>query len=829
MRSLLSPRAIERDLRDLSRNLWWSWSADARRFWQLVLDASHSRRAAKEHVARNPVALLQTLDARDFLRLATSAEYVELHRRVMRAFQHATGPSRPLAGLSRARPVAYFSMEFGVHESLPVYAGGLGILAGDHAKSASDLALPLVGVGLFYHQGYFRQELDANGEQRVVYPQVDIRLLPLEPLRDARTGKEIRVVVEILERAVKLKVWRLRVGRVDLLLLDADVPENRRQDRALTNRLYGGSREDRLRQEIAAGIGGVRALRAAGIRPGVWHLNEGHVAFLALERLRQVREELGLSFAESVEVIAADTVFTTHTPVPEGNEVFDLALAARYLEPHARRAGIALQDFLALGLDHGADGRPFLSMTALALRLSRFRNGVSRLHGEVARRMWSRLWPGFRPEDVPITSVTNGIHTPSWIAPQMDRLFRERLAEDWERHLDDAAFWRRTSRLPERELWSIKQELKAEMVRFVRRREDERLARLGWSAARRRAAVESLLDPEVFTIGFARRFALYKRAALLFSDLGRAARLFRSTARPLQVVFSGKPHPEDPQGKVLFERIAALTRRREFRGRVVLVENYDIEVARHLVQGVDLWLNSPRRPLEASGTSGQKVPANAGLNLSILDGWWDEGWSPQAGWAFGKPLEYADRDVQDDEDAADLYRVLECEVLPLYYRRDRSGVPAAWFRKVKTSMAELVPRFSTAHMVGEYARRLYLPALAGGEAMRARGARAARDLALWRERVETSWPLVHLRGAARRGRRVEVEVYLAGLSAADLACRDDAGDDRPLRGRDELGPGLWRLEIDVNSSAAPRRVLLYPTHARLLHSRELGLTLEIWI
>jgi starch phosphorylase len=632
---------------------------------------------------------------------------------------------------------------------------------------------------------------------------------------------------------IRLKVWKVHVGRVDLLLLDADIPENRREDRLITYRLYGGSREDRIRQEVAAGIGGVRALRALGLSPGVWHLNEGHVAFLTLERLRELRSATKLSFEEAVEVVAADTVFTTHTPVPEGNEAFDLALARKYLARHAEAAGIQLEDYLALGLDRGAGGKPFLSMTVLALRLSRFRNGVSKLHGEVSRRMWSKLWPGFSAEDVPITSVTNGVHTRTWVAPRMDSLLKERVGRDWDRKLDDFAAWKRTSRIPERDLWEAKQASKREMVAFVREREAERLARLGVPAGRRRRASESLLDPDAFTIGFARRFALYKRAALLFRDLERARRIFGSRSRPVQIVFSGKPHPEDSQGKALFEQIAAIAGKPGLRGKVALVENYDIAVARHLVQGVDLWLNNPRRPLEASGTSGQKVPVNAGLNLSILDGWWCEGYSEHTGWAFGKTVEYGDLDQQDEEDAEALYRVLEKEVLPLYYRRNSSGMPRDWFRLVKRSMADLIPRFSTSHMVLEYSRRLYKPALENGRAVRAARAFVARDLTAWRKLVEKRWPFVHVRSATRSGSTAKAEVFLAGLDPAGIACRDDRGRDLDVRHLADVGHGVHRVAVRSSrggmEAGARRTLRLYPTNPRLVSPVELGLSIAFEI
>jgi starch phosphorylase len=822
-------------LERLAHNLWWTWSAEGALLWDLL--ASRLAGSRRPELRRNPVALLRALPASERRRLGEMPELLSLLENIERELRSYSRPQAPPAGLSASSPVAYFSMEFGLHESLPIYAGGLGILAGDHLKSASDLGLPMVGVGLLYRQGYFRQLLDARGQQQVVYLDADFELLPMAPVLDSR-GRELRIAVELPGREVALKLWRVAAGRVSLYLLDADIPENSRRDRVITRRLYIGDRETRIAQEVLAGIGGVRALRLLGIRPGVWHLNEGHVAFLTLERLRELCGS-GLAPAEALEVVAADTVFTTHTPVPEGNEVFDLALADRYLRPHAEAAGIALEDYLALGRDTAPDGRSVLSMTVLALRLSRFRNGVSALHGEVSRRMWARLWPGFRPEEAPISSVTNGVHTKTWVAPQLDRLYREQLGADWAAHLGDLAFWKKARRLPEGAIWNIKLELKAELVRFVRQRVAERLRRRGWSEARCRRETDGLLNPVALTIGFARRFALYKRAALLFRDLERAAALFASPSRPLQIIFAGKPHPEDPQGKKLFEQIAAISRRPEFRGKVVLLEDYDAEMARFLVRGADLWLNNPRRPLEASGTSGQKVPINAGLNLSNLDGWWSEGYSAAAGWVFGKAREYADPALQDREDHEDLLRVLEKEVIPLYYERNGRGIPGGWLRKVKQSIELLVPRFSSHYMVEEYARRLYRPALDYGELLRDGRSALARELVRWREAVRRNWPLVHIRAAcalsSRLGAELEVEAYLASLAPGDVAFCDRDGSLLQIEAVEEAGgANCYRFRLRTGPGAPggqgrkreTRSIRLFPVHQELAHPQELGLSLE---
>lgn len=704
---------IRPELSELARNLWWSWDPEARRLWEAA--AERFRTSRRRDLLRNPAALVRALGRREIASLASDAEYLRLHERVLGRFRsHLRSHPKP-EGFRRDAPVAYFSMEFAVHESLPIYAGGLGVLAGDHLKSSSDEGIPTVGVGLFYHAGYFRQEIDARGRHRVVFARARTEELPMEIVRGP-SGRELRIGVELPDRTLVLRAWKIAVGRVPLYLLDADVPENSPRDRSITWRLYGSDREERLQQELAIGIGGVRLLRALGIRPGVWHLNEGHVAFLALERLREERAERPGPTRKVLEAVASNIVFTTHTPVPAGNEEFDLELAARYLERPARAAGLEVEECLRLGRYPGLDGKPCLSMTVLAIHLSRFRNGVSELHGEVARRMWAPLFhPLWRPRlaetSPPIVSVTNGVHAASWISPEFHALFARYLGSEWTRHLEDPEWWTRIQRIPEPELWDSKSRLKTGLIRYVREREEARLRRLGVPARLAASRVETLLDPEALTIGFARRFVAYKRPALLFHDVRRAARLFGDPERPVQIVFAGKPHPDDREGHALFDAVTAFGRRAEFRGRVAVLENYDLEVGRHLVWGADVWLNNPRRPNEASGTSGQKVPLNGGLNLSIRDGWWDEAYSPSVGFAFGTTEEGLSPEEQDRRDARDLYRALERDVIPLYYRRDGRGVPVEWCRRVKDSMQALIPRFNTSRMVAEYARKLYRPAL----------------------------------------------------------------------------------------------------------------------
>ncbi len=842
-------------MRELAGNLWWAGDAQAIGFWEDVhallrcgpFDRERVEEGKVPRIWRDgpagpepssPLRLLRRDSAKLLRLLPDRPELRETALEIHQRFRAAVQARRPPPPKFRiGGPVAYFSMEFGVHESLPIYAGGLGILAGDHVKSAGDLRLPLAGVGLFYHQGYFRQEVDTRGRHRVKYPRADLRDLPLRVAHDPR-GRELRIPVELPGRSAWFRVFLAPVGAVNLILLDANLPENLARDRRITDRLYIGDREMRIAQEIACGIGGVRALRALGIRPAVWHLNEGHVAFQALERIRELTGRGAVDFAEAAEIVAGDTVFTTHTPVPEGNEAFTLDLARRYLAPHCEPAGVPVDEFLRLGLDRAKDGRVFFSMTVLALRLSRFRNGVSRLHGQVSRKMWNHLWPGFAPEEVPIDSITNGVHVPTWVYRHFSDAFDGHAGRGWAHRLERASTWKGIRRVSMGTLFVLKNAARRRLVNFVRERWVRDATRSGRPLEAARRDGEKLLDPDALTIGFARRFALYKRAALLFRDLRAARRLFNDPERPVQIIFAGKPHPEDARGAQLFNRIAAIARRPEFSGKVVLLSNYDPGVARRLVQGCDLWLNNPRRPQEACGTSGQKVPINCGLNLSILDGWWPEGFEVgETGWAIGKPIDYADPERQDREDNKDLYGVLTKEVIPLFYDRDRRNVPTRWLERAVGAMEALAPRFSSARMVAEYVRKLYRPAVENGRRLRAGGGGAARELVAWRRRVERSWPLIHVRRSLRTSARAgEVEIFAAGLGPQDLAA-----DARVIGARvadvrmgaavrsvappPAFGEGILRFRFPLAGSS-PACFRVWPRSRLLPHSKELGVALE---
>jgi glycogen phosphorylase len=693
----------------LARNLWWSWDHNSS---SLFLDLDPARWNELNH---NPVALLSELP---LAKLETRAAEIMLHSRVNYAYRRMleyleadrTWGAKN-AGVLRPHPVAYFSAEFGLHESLPVYSGGLGVLAGDHIKSASDLDIPLVGIGLFYGQGYFRQRLDLGGWQREEYLKTDVNLMAME----VAIGKDGRpVVVEIETRSGKIlaKVWRVKVGRRDLLLLDSDVEGNAPEDRELTSRLYGGGLRIRIRQELLLGVGGLRALKALGISPGVLHLNEGHSAFAVLEAVRMRMEDEGIGFDQAVPRVAREVVFTTHTPVPAGHDRFDAGLVEEHIGPLREALGLSQESLMGLGRENPNNGDELFCMTVLALRLSRRANAVSALHAEVSRAMWTGLFSDKLEDDVPIGHITNGVHVPSWLAPEMFRLYDRHLGRDWNQRSSEAKIWLGIEDVDDGELWETHLNLKSQLIEFVRRRAVDQAQRRG-EPRETLQRLERVLSPDALTIGFARRFATYKRANLLLTDIERLAAMVNDPNRPVQFVFAGKAHPLDEPGKKVLQQIAELMRDPKFRDKFVFVEDYDINVGRHFVQGVDVWLNNPRRPLEASGTSGQKVVLNGGLNLSILDGWWAEAFDGINGFAIGTGRTHSNMNVHDSRDGEDLMQALREEVIPLYYKRDRDGLPRGWIKRMKRTIRTLGWRFNADRMVMDYTQKSYVPAAGG--------------------------------------------------------------------------------------------------------------------
>jgi glycogen phosphorylase len=700
--------SVSRKLHELAQNLWWSWQPDIRAIFRELDPELWSV------VYHNPVALLRRLDdatiAQRVHELEMQTRIHQAHRQLQEYLRCSTSWGLTNAGPLQARPVAYFSAEFGLHQSLPVYSGGLGVLAGDHLKSMSDLGVPVIGVGLFYSQGYVHQLLDEHGWQQDLYEPIENEALPVEPVC-AADGTPIRLGVDLPGREVFVKLWRVRVGRSLLYLLDARDGANSPEDQSLTARLYGGEQETRIQQEILLGVGGYRALGKIGVRPSVLHLNEGHSAFALLERGRQIAERQGLSAEEALREVAASSVFTTHTPVEAGHDRFRPDLVAGYVEPLARGLGMAVEEVLALGAEHPGDPATPFCPTVLALNLTRRTNGVSALHGRVSRRMWQHLYPGRSEDEVPIGHITNGVHVRTWLASDMHRLLAHYLGPTWLDAISRAGIWEGIERIPDAELWEVHQVLKARMLSFVRGRLADRRRRLGLGEA------GVPLAPEALTLGFARRFATYKRADLLFQDLDRLARLVGDPRRPVQIVYSGKAHPRDTGGKALAQRVANLEKDPRFAGRIVFVENYSMHVARQMVQGVDAWLNTPRRPQEACGTSGQKGILNGVLNISIPDGWWAEAYDGANGFGIGDGEIHANPESQDERDAQALFEVLENEVVPLYYDRDQEDLPRGWIARVKRAIRTLAWRYNADRMVIDYVTHGYMPA-AGGDTCR---------------------------------------------------------------------------------------------------------------
>jgi len=691
----------------LSRNLWWSWNPH---IIKLFRDIDVEAFRAHNH---NPVSMLADLSPERAERLSKDAT---LRARVDAAYRELTDyldEPRTWASVHaaplRVRPVAYFSAEFGIHESLPIYSGGLGVLAGDHLKSASDLGLPLVGVGLFYRESYFRQRIGRDGRQQAEYLRSSADSLPATPALTP-AGKPIVVEVPLsMTELLYAKVWQIWVGRTRLLLLDTDVDGNGDENRQLAARLYFGDQRVRIRQELLLGVGGIRALRAAGIHWGGLHLNEGHSAFATLEYTRLRMEITGADFASAAQDVAQSTVFTTHTPVDAGHDRFPPELADSHLEPLRRSLGLSHQDFLGLGRIRPEDSHESLCMTVLAFKMSRRANGVSALHGRVTRKSWQVLWPSSREDDVPVGHITNGVHVSTWLASGMQSLFAKHIGPNWREHLPDPDWWARIEHVHDSELWETHRVLKADLVQFVRRKVTEQRQNNGFPEESIREA-QTVLDPDALTIGFARRFATYKRADLIFRDFERIKRLLTDPSRPVQLVFAGKAHPADRPGQEILRSVHDVALTPELRSRVVFVENYDINVGRHLVQGVDVWLNNPRRPQEASGTSGQKALLNGALNFSVLDGWWAEAYDGLNGFAIGDGITHVDVEEQDRRDAASLYDVLENEIIPTYYDRDDLDIPRAWVARMKRTIRTLGWRFNTDRMVIDYAQKCYLPA-----------------------------------------------------------------------------------------------------------------------
>lgn len=726
---------VLKDLEVIARNMFWSWNPD---FVELFKRIDTSLWSSCGH---NPVKMLGTVPQAKLDALADNKGFLGQLERVsekLRLYLSKPAWYEKVCGKADEPAIAYFSAEFGVHECLPIYAGGLGILAGDHLKSASDLGVPLVGVGLLYQKGYFRQYLNIDGWQQEIYVENDFYNMPIELVRK-ESGRPLTISVEYPGRCVIAQIWRVLVGRVALYLLDTNVHANAPMDRMITSSLYGGDRELRIRQEIMLGIGGLKALAAMGIRPAVCHMNEGHAAFMALERIRELRSEQNMTFDEAVEATKAGNVFTIHTPVKAGLDEFRVELMDKYFGTYFPKLGINRKRFLALGrVLPDDDSEPF-KMPVLALHLSSCSNGVSKLHGEISRGIWGSLWPGVPHNEIPIISITNGVHAKNWVANEIDSLYEKYLGPHWTEEAMSKAIWEGVDQIPDEEIWRVHQRCKDELVVFARNRLKAQMQRRGTYHSELNHA-EEVLDPETLTIGFARRFASYKRGNLLLRDPQRLTRLLLDQDRPIQIVFAGKAHPKDSEGKDIIRQIVHFAGQQNIRRRVVFLEDYDIDIARVLTRGVDLWLNNPRRPMEASGTSGMKAAINGVLNMSTSDGWWCEGYTRGGGWVIGGSETYEDSDYQDMVEAQAIYNLLEDEVIPLFYTRTADNLPRAWIHRVKTSIKWIAPRFNTHRMVAEYTRRFYNLAMAKWRFLTAEACTRAKAFSNWKAGVREAWP-----------------------------------------------------------------------------------------
>lgn len=840
------PEELER-LNDLAYNLYFSWAPEVRDLFIRI-----DRELWKE-TNHNPVKFLQEVQQKELEKKAKDPAFLKKLETTLQMYDNYLNKDDTwfLQNYTNHtnKVIAYFTAEFGFHESLPVYAGGLGVLAGDHIKSASDLGIPIVGVSLFYNQTYFTQEINAQGNQIAYYPPMDPRTLPMKLVKK-KDGTPLLVKVLIENREIFIQIWKVQVGRVSVYLLDTNVPENDPSDRKITARLYAGNEEMRISQEIVLGMGGVLALKALGIDPSAWHMNEGHSVFLALQRIKNLYDEFQLEFDPAQEAVAINTIFTTHTPVPAGNDAFPLHVKDRFFQKYWESIGIRRHQFMELGSQIQPEGYEIFNLTILALNLSRHRNGVSQLHGEVSRKMWKTVWPDLPSHEVPISHITNGVHEPTWIARKMRDMFREHLSGDWLANQDDKNYWKDIDRIDDGTFWEVKNQLKEKLLNHLRERLTKQYKRnkLGSHQILR---VKQLMQRDVLTIGFARRFATYKRGTLIFRDRERIRRILNDPQRPVQLIFAGKAHPRDGGGQDLIRQIHQISLDPAFRGKVVFVENYDMGLARDLISGVDVWLNTPRRGQEASGTSGEKASANGVLNFSVLDGWWCEGYNGDNGWAFGDNEDIHSLEELDSWDSEELYDILENNIIPLYYDRNKEGIPTGWIKKLKTAIKTILPGFNTDRMVKEYFQKMYIPAIELGEKYSKDDFAAARQIADWKAKIILNWSEVTIEpaemGTVSRGAvilkygethqieakvglgnldptEVKVQVYLTQKFDFNQKSENHEIFDMNLVTKTEEGDYLYKAVFNPSDSGNYQYTFrVIPYHSLLVNPVELGL------
>ena len=693
-------------LSEIANNLWWSWNTEFLRLFKMI------DRDLWETCEKNPVKFLKQVSQDRLEAVATNQEFLKEYDRLAKEFDdYVTSKNTWFSNKypeNKKDLIAYFSAEYGLDQTIPIYSGELGILSGDHLKSASDLGIPLVAVGLLYKNGYFHQKINGYGDQETEYNNIDLSNLPINPVKD-ENGDELKIYVKFEKRKIYLKVWQINVGRIKLYLLDSDIDENKPEDREVTLKLYGGDQKMRIKQEIVLGMGGTNLLtRALGLNPTVYHMNEGHSAFLILELIKNIIKEKKVSFEVAKDIASSKTVFTTHTPVPAGNDIFPIALVEKYFKEFWPRLGLDREEFLKLGMKPCTDLEPGFNMGILALKVAGKKNGVSKLHGAVSRELFGDVWPEIAANESPITYVTNGIHTCSWLAPSLKELYNKYLIPYWQDNIYKDEVWENINNIPNKELWEIHQKRKQKLLEIVKESTTNRLRRSGYSYEEIND-ITSKLNPNALTIGFARRFATYKRATLIFRDLERITQILNNAERPVQLIFAGKAHPADKEGQDLIKRIHEISMMPQFKGKIFLLENYNIAMSRYLVSGVDVWLNNPRRPMEASGTSGQKASVNGVINFSVLDGWWAEGYNQENGWTIGTNAEFTSYEEQDDADSQSMYRTLEEKIIPTYYDKDENGISEKWMKIMKNSITSTGGKYSTSRMLVDYTNNLYMP------------------------------------------------------------------------------------------------------------------------
>lgn len=798
------PKELE-PLLEITKNFWWCWNQKAVNLLRTIDIDNYDE---KDH---NPIRILGESSQECFYNMLHDDAAMMNLAEVYDEFKTYMNQETWYASLDDSQKtenekIAYFSFEYGLHESLPNYSGGLGILSGDHLKSASDLGLPFIAVGLLYRKGYFRQYLNADGWQQEYDIENDFFNLALEKVLDSN-GETMKVDVDLSGRKVYAQIWKANVGRIQLYYLDANIEENSVEDKDITAQLYGGNLETRIQQEILLGIGGIKALKKLGIKPTIYHMNEGHSAFLSLERIRQLMIDDKLDRKTAREVVFSSNVFTTHTPVPAGNDVFPIEMMQKYFVDYIKQIDMSMEEFLKLGKIDPNNQKEDFCMTVLALNLSAENNGVSELHGHVSRDMWKDIWKGVPAKELPIDSITNGIHTLSWISFDMQNLLDRYLGPRWRTKPLEYGIWERVQKIPDAELWRTHERRKERLIDFCRERLKAQIINRGFTKNEINHA-EQILTPEALTIGFARRFATYKRGTLLFRDIERLKKIISNPHRPVQIIFAGKAHPHDNGGKELIKNIAEICRREEFRDHIVFLEDYDINVARYMVQGVDVWLNNPRRPLEASGTSGMKVPPNGGLNFSILDGWWDEAYDGQNGWAIGNREEYTDLEYQDEVESNALYNVLENEIIPLYYERGRDDIPRQWVTAMKWSMQTVCPQFSTNRMVADYFNKFYTNASRRYINMTSDDFKKSKELKSWKDNISSKWSKVSFENTMSEmpSRNLQVGSKFEVKTIVNL------GNIAPDSVRVELYHGKLSMKDEITE----------PTIVEMKHSSDLG-------